>query len=124
MLKRAVELHPDSVRLVAGRGVMLARAGKRDDALRDAKAALRIDTRPPNLYQVGCIYALSAKAHPEDRREALRLLWQALKTGWGLTLVHSDTDLKDLRDDPEFKSIVREAQALNGSRRPADGSKK
>ena len=71
VLDRAVELHPDSVQIRAGRGVLLARAGMRAEAIRDAREALRRDTRAPNLYQVGCIYALTAKTHPEDKREAV-----------------------------------------------------
>lgn len=116
VLDRLVELHPDHVPGIAGRGVVRARAGKREDAIRDAKAALRRDTRAPNLYQVGCIYALTARTNPEDRREALHLLWQALRTGWGLDIVHGDTDLDALRKDPEFKDIVKDAEALHGPR--------
>jgi serine/threonine protein kinase/Flp pilus assembly protein TadD len=116
VLNRAVEFHPDNVPVRAGRGVLLARAGKRDDALRDAKEALRRDTRPPNLYQVGCIYALTAKTHPEDRREALPLLWGGLKAGFALDIVDTDTDLAALRDDQDFKDLVRDARALNAPR--------
>src|SRR5205814_1994319 len=86
-LNRAVELHPDHVPALAGRGVVLARAGKREAALRDAQDALRRDSRAPNLYQVACIYALTAKTNPEDKREALTLLWQGLRTGFGLDIV-------------------------------------
>jgi eukaryotic-like serine/threonine-protein kinase len=117
VLNRAVELHPDHVPIVAGRGVVLARAGKRDAAVRDAKAALRNDTSPPNLYQVGCIYALTVKTHPEDKREALRLLWGGLRAGFGLDIVRTDTDLDALRDDPDFKAIVKDAEALDRLRR-------
>jgi eukaryotic-like serine/threonine-protein kinase len=124
VLNRLVELHPDHVPGIAGRGVVLARAGKRDDALRDAKAALRRDTRAPNLYQVGCIYALTARTHPEDRREALHLLWEGLRTGFALDIVHSDSDLDGLRNDPDFKGIVRDAEALHGPRRASIGPKK
>jgi tetratricopeptide (TPR) repeat protein len=124
VLNRLVELHPDHVPGVAGRGVVLARAGKRDDALRDAKTALRLDTRPPNLYQVGCIYALTSRTNPEDRREALHLLWEGLRTGFGLDIVHTDIDLDALRDDPEFRDMVKDAEALRGPRRPPGGAKK
>ena len=124
VLNRLVELHPDHVAGIAGRGVVLARAGKRDDALRDAKAALRLDTRAPNLYQVGCIYALTARTHPEDRREARHLLWEGLRTGFGLDIVHTDSDLDSLRNDQEFKDIVKDAEALHGPRRPPGKAKK
>ncbi|MBM3982222.1 MAG: tetratricopeptide repeat protein [Planctomycetes bacterium] len=43
---KVVELHPDSVALRAGRGVLLARTGKRAEAHRDAADALRRHARP------------------------------------------------------------------------------
>ena len=116
VLDRAVELHPDCVPARAGRGVLLARAGKRDAALRDAAEALRRDTRAPNLYQVGCIYALAAKTHADDKREALNLLWGGLKAGFALDIVDTDTDLDALRADKNFKDMVKDAKALNAPR--------
>jgi serine/threonine protein kinase/Flp pilus assembly protein TadD len=116
VLNRGVELHPDCVALRAGRGVLLARAGQRDAALRDARDALRRSTRPSNLYQLGCIYALTAKTHPDDKREALNLLWGGLKTGFALDLVDIDTDLDAIRNDKDFKDLVRDARALNAPR--------
>ena len=120
-LDRAVEFHPDHAAVRAGRGVLLARAGKREDAIRDAKDALLRDTKAPNLYQVGCIYALTSKDHPDDQREAFRLLWLALKTGFGLDLVDTDHDLDPVRRHPEFQRLVKSARALQpGQGRPAD----
>jgi tetratricopeptide (TPR) repeat protein len=120
VLNKAVEWHPDHVPTIAGRGVALARAGKRDAALRDAKEALRRDTHPQNVYQVACIYALTAKTHPEDKREALRLLWDALRGGFGFQYVHNDTDLDALRKDQDFKDLVKDAEALRGPRPKRD----
>jgi tetratricopeptide (TPR) repeat protein len=122
VLDRAVELHPDSAAFRAGRGVLLARAGRRDAALRDAKDALLRDTHAPNVYQVGCIYALTTKQNPDDRREALRLLWAGLKTGFALDIVDTDADLDALRRDFDFRNMVRDARALN-SPRPAPAKK-
>jgi tetratricopeptide (TPR) repeat protein len=116
-LDRAVALNPDHAPARAGRGVVLARAGNRDAALRDAQDALRRDGRAPNVYQVGCVYALTSKTHPGDRAEARRLLWAALKTGFGLDLVDTDTDLDPLRTDPEFQRLVRDAKALDVARK-------
>jgi serine/threonine protein kinase/predicted Zn-dependent protease len=114
-LNRAVELNEDYVPARAGRGVVLARRGKRDEAIRDAKEALLRDTLPPNLYQVACIYALTSaegKGHAEDKREAFRLLWASLKTGFALDIVDTDPDLNPLRKDPEFDRLVAGARAF------------
>ena len=64
---------------------------------------------------VACIYALTSatgKGHPEDKTEAFRLLWLSLKTGFGLDIVDTDTDLDPLRKDPEFKRVVDGARAF------------
>jgi tetratricopeptide (TPR) repeat protein len=117
VLDRAVEFHPDHAPVRAGRGVLFARNGKREEALKDARDAIRSDPRPPNLYQVGCIYALTSKSHPEDRAEAIRLVWAALKSGFGLDLVDTDTDLDPIRQDRAFKEMVADARALNAARK-------
>ncbi|HYH66677.1 MAG TPA: protein kinase [Urbifossiella sp.] len=116
VMDRAVGFHPDYVRARAGRAVLLARAGKRDDALRDAKEALLRDTRGPNLYQVGCVYALTAKTHPEDKPEALRLVAAALRAGFGQQYLADDTDLAALRGDAEFQRLLA---TTKGPRPPA-----
>jgi serine/threonine protein kinase/Tfp pilus assembly protein PilF len=116
VLNRTVDLHPDHVPALAGRGVLLARQGKRAEALRDAEAALLRDTKAPNLYQVGCIYALTSKHEPADRVHALRLLAEALRSGFGLDLVDRDTDLDPLRELPEFRKVVAAARELEQAR--------
>src|SRR5262249_4600002 len=97
VLDRAGRFYPDAAPALVGPGVLRARLGKRDAALRDAQDALLLDTKAPNLYQVGCIYALTAKTNPEDKTEAFQLLWSALKTGYGLDFVDTDTDLDPVR---------------------------
>ncbi len=110
MLDRAVELYPDHVPTIAGRGVELAGRGKRADALRDAEAALQRDTKAPNLYQVACIYALTSKQEADDKFDAMRLLSAALRQGFGIDLVDDDQDLDPVRNLPEFRRIVRNAR--------------
>ncbi|HEV3116457.1 MAG TPA: tetratricopeptide repeat protein, partial [Gemmataceae bacterium] len=112
VLDRAVALYPDFVPARAGRGVLLARAGKHNLAEADAKEALLRDTRAPNLYQVACIYALNAKQKPENRLQALHLLSQALRHGFGLDVVDQDSDLDPIRNDPEFRRVVKAAWEL------------
>ena len=82
----------------------------------DAKEAPRRDTLLPNLYQVGCIYALTAKTNPEDKREAMNLLWGGLKAGFALDNVDTDTDHDALRNDQDFKDVGEGRQPLNAPR--------
>ncbi|MFT3882443.1 MAG: serine/threonine-protein kinase [Gemmatales bacterium] len=112
ILNRAVELYPDHVPTLAGRGVNLARRGKRDEALKDAENALRRDSKAPNLYQVACIYALTSKIESNDRIKCFSLLWGALRTGFGLDIVDTDPDLSVVRKEAEFQRIVADAKRL------------
>jgi tetratricopeptide (TPR) repeat protein len=113
-LDRAIALYPDHVLAQAGRGVLLARLGRRDAALRDAEAALRLDPRPLILYQVAGIYALTSRQNGDDRQEAFRLLAAALRQGFGFDLLASDPDLAPIRSLPEFRRLVEAAKALQG----------
>jgi serine/threonine protein kinase/Tfp pilus assembly protein PilF len=115
VLDRAVELLPYHVPTRAGRGVALARLGRRDAALEDARVARMCDDSPQNHYQVGCIYALTAKQHPEDRDEAIRLLWSAMRRGFGLDIADGDSDLDPIRDRPEFRRMVAAARAIQAA---------
>jgi serine/threonine protein kinase/tetratricopeptide (TPR) repeat protein len=117
-LDTLVELYPDYVHARASRGVYHARLGQRDLALRDAKESLLRDSRPPTLYQVAGIYALTAREAPEDRWEAFRLLSSALRKGYGFDLLVQDRDLDPIREYPEFRRLVEAARALRpGGRR-------
>jgi tetratricopeptide (TPR) repeat protein len=109
-LDRAVELYPDYVPARAGRGVLRARAGDRAGAIRDAEDALTRDSRPPNLYQVGCIYAQTAAEAPADRFKALELLSAALRGGFGREYLGSDPDLNPIRPSSEFRKLLTEFQ--------------
>jgi tetratricopeptide (TPR) repeat protein len=112
VLDEAVRLYPDSVLAHGGRGILLARQGKRDPALADAREALVLDPSPLTLYQVAGIFALTSKLNADDRVQALHLLSSALRAGTGLEWVDDDHDLDPLREDAEFKRIVTAARAL------------
>ena len=99
----------------SGRGILYARLGQRELALRDAEETLRRDSSPPRLYQVACIYALTSKDEPEDRAQAFQLLSSSLRQGYGFDLLESDDDLNNLRALPEFRRLVDAAKALRTS---------
>jgi len=116
VLDTAVALYPDDVRPLAGRGVYLARLGKRDLALKDAEKALLTDTNPSNLYQVAGIYALTSQQEPDDRREAMRLLASALKKGFGFEYLEIDRDLDPIRELPTFRRVIEASRALQSAK--------
>jgi hypothetical protein len=99
--------------------VLLARLGKDEEALRDARQAERLDLRPANLYQVAGIYALASQRNADHRREAFRLLGAALRAGYGFEHLDSDPELTPLRALPEFQQIVEAARMLqDAGKRP------
>jgi tetratricopeptide (TPR) repeat protein len=112
VLDRAVALYPEAAPLRSGRGVVRARLGRREAALKDAEDALARDASPARLYQVACIYALTSQQQADDRFQAFRLLTAALRKGYGLDLLESDSDLGPLRKQPEFGRLAEAARAL------------
>src|SRR5262249_55721605 len=100
VLDRTIELYPDFVPARAGRGVLLARLGRRKEALQDAGEALRRDHQPATVYQVAGIFALTSRQQPADQQEALFLLSAALRKGYGWDLIRIDTDLDPIRNHP------------------------
>ena len=64
------------------------------------------------MYQAACIYALTSKQDPEDRPQVYRLLWPALRQGFGLDIIDSDSDLDPVRNLPEFRRLVAAAKEL------------
>jgi tetratricopeptide (TPR) repeat protein len=108
VLDRAVALFPDFVPARVGRGVLLARLGRREAAHRDAEEARRRDVSRGTTYRVACIYALTTKVYPPDRIRALHLLGDALGGGseWR-EVARTDRDLDLLRDQSEFRDLLQ-----------------
>ena len=111
LLDRAVAHHPDHARTRATRGVLLARLGRRAEAVVDAEA-LQATADAAVLFQLGALYAQTSRAEPKDRAEAMRLLRLALKKGHGHDQLGSP-DFAPLRQTAEFQRLVRAAQGLN-----------
>jgi serine/threonine protein kinase/Flp pilus assembly protein TadD len=111
VLDDAVRFHPDYPPVRSGRGVLLARMGRREPALADARESLRLEHQPEVTYQVAGIYALTSRDHPADRAEAFRLLRIAFEQGFGLDQIDQDPELVPIRSLPEFREIVQAAKA-------------
>jgi serine/threonine protein kinase/Flp pilus assembly protein TadD len=114
-LDRAVAGYPDFIPARAGRGVLLARLGRRESAHKDAVDCLARDNQPLTFYQLAGIYALTSKTHPDDRKQAFRLLSVALQKGCGFDLLDADKDLDPIRKDPEFQNLVQAARAIRST---------
>jgi serine/threonine protein kinase/Flp pilus assembly protein TadD len=106
VLDEAVKHHPLAADFRAGRGVLLARLGKHEAALADAREALRLDRGPAIRYQVAGIYFLTAARSPEHRLVALTLLGQSLLEGYGFELLAIDPELASVRGSKEFDRLV------------------
>lgn len=113
VLDRALALFPQDAPALAGRGVLLARLGRRADAHRDAEASLRADSRPETLYRAANCYALTSRTNAEDAPRALQLLGAALRKGFGFELLDTDRDLDPIRKHPEFRPLEEAARAFS-----------
>jgi tetratricopeptide (TPR) repeat protein len=111
-LDRALALCPGFVPARAGRGVLLARLGRRAEAHRDAREALARDRSAPTLYQVANIYALTSRQEPTDRRRVLPLLAGALWHGYGLDVFDRDDDMAPVRDQPDVRQLLETVREL------------
>jgi eukaryotic-like serine/threonine-protein kinase len=114
VIEKAVSLYPDSVLARGGRGILLARQGERAKALADAEASLLLDSDPPTLYQVACIYSVLSMHDKAYQVRALSLLSGALRTGFALEWIDKDSDMDPLRKLPAFVKAVAAARELAG----------
>ncbi len=110
-LDRACEARGTDLLARAGRGVLLARLGKRAAALADADKVEALASEPVLIYQAACVYALTARQKRADRAPALRLLRKAFQQerAW-IDVATRDPDLKALHGDPAFVDLVRRAR--------------
>jgi tetratricopeptide (TPR) repeat protein len=108
VLDTLLTFHPNSPAALIGRGVLLARQGKRDAAIRDAQAAQALDESPATLYQAADVYALTSRQDSGDLATALRLLASALSRdpSW-LRVIPRDPDLDPIRDAAPFRDLIQ-----------------
>src|SRR5206468_384503 len=106
VLDRIVSLFPGYVPARIGRGVILARMGKRPEAHADVRESLARDCNPSTLYQAANIYALTSRQEPADRDRVIPLLAGALWGGFGLDVVDQDTDFDPVREQAGLKGLV------------------
>ena len=104
-LDRILDLVPNSLEDRAARAVLLARLGRKTDAIRDAELCQTSESSLI-LYQVACVFLQSAEA-PLAKTRALTLLRVVLRKdpNWAKAMP-TDPDLLTLRNDTAFREIV------------------
>ena len=117
VLNKEIALYPDFVRGRIGRGVHLARLGRRAEALADARESLARSVHAETYYQAANIYSLTSRQNPEDALQCFPLLSMALQGGFGLEFVDKDTDFDPVRSHPEFRRVVKAARELHAAAR-------
>ncbi len=112
VLNREIELYPEFVVARQGRGVQLARLGRREEALKDADYCLQHSRAALTYYQCANIFALTSRQKPEDAARAYPLLLAALAYGFNDADPETDTDFDPIRHQPQFKTTVQTARSL------------
>jgi serine/threonine protein kinase/tetratricopeptide (TPR) repeat protein len=106
VIGRAVELAPEYAPARAGRAILLARMGKREEAHKDAETVLALTADPALCYQLAGVYARTSTTHAADADRALDLLRQAVRDGFREhRTLDADPDLAPIRNRPEFTTL-------------------
>jgi tetratricopeptide (TPR) repeat protein len=116
-LTRLIQSHPQYVPAFASRGILLARKGSDQEALADARLALKLDRSVPVCYQVAGIYATTSRITPSNADEAYQLLAEAFRSDrkW-IDISLTDPDLKNLRTDSRYKQLIDASRLLHNPR--------
>jgi tetratricopeptide (TPR) repeat protein len=121
-LNQLIELYPGYVQARIGRGVVLARQGRRAEAIADVADSLARDRSAPTLYQAANVFALTSRQNPADAERVVPLLAAALWNGFGLDVIDSDTDMDPVRNQPAFRQLIGVVRELRKELR-RDGEK-
>jgi serine/threonine protein kinase/tetratricopeptide (TPR) repeat protein len=110
-LSALLEVFPETLDALSGRAMLYSRLGERAKAHADAEEAMRLgEWKPQTAYQLAGVYAMTSKTHPDDKREAFRLLASALRNGFGYNLLDKDRELDSIRSEAEFSQVVEESK--------------
>lgn len=113
VLNTLLSFHPRFILAMTGRGVLHARAGHVEPALKDAADALLFDKSSTTDYQVACIHAQLFPNRAESLDPAIDLLREAFKADrqWLLT-ADSDPDLNPIRNEISFKKLMEGSRSF------------
>jgi tetratricopeptide (TPR) repeat protein len=103
---RLLRLYPDHMNGRVGRAVLLARIGRTDEAIAEARRCVATAPHPSAYYTAGCVFAIVSVKDPAHRDEGLKLISTALLRGFGHDFLLTDDDLDSLRDDERFRKLI------------------
>jgi eukaryotic-like serine/threonine-protein kinase len=115
VLDRLITLFPQSQQARAGRAVLLARAGRVDEALTEVETCLKDNPLPMTRYQLAGVFALTLdrSGHADV---ALHLLYEALADGAGWVELPADPDLRPLHGNKQFQQLLAAAIAIKAAK--------
>ena len=100
------EERPDIRDVVGFLGVLAARRGDREEALRRAERVTEIGN--PYVHGRGIYWQACIAAQLGDRERGISLLLEAYSQGRAMGVgLHSDMDLEPLHEDPRYQELVR-----------------
>jgi eukaryotic-like serine/threonine-protein kinase len=112
VLDRLLEMSPDHWTALSYRAILLARVGRIDDGIAEARKLIKRSTKPECMYRAACAFAIASDKKPELKNESLRALAMALYRGFGADVVDTDPDFDKIRGTPEFKQVAGIARAM------------
>lgn len=103
-LEKVMGRLPGDVEVLEALGDLYTRAGRYEDGLAVDQRLCQLEPGDPTIwYNLGCSLALLTR-----RDEALKALNQAIELGYDdHEWMCSDADLKSLRDDGSFQSLLK-----------------
>jgi hypothetical protein len=96
---------PDEIGILGFLGVLAARRGDKQEALRISSLLENIDR--PYLFGVHTFWRARIASLLGDKENAVRLIREALAQGRSYTVFHPMMDFEPLQDYPPFKELIK-----------------
>lgn len=115
-ISEVIALRSTDPKPLATRGVLQARAGRRDAALADAHAALELKSDADTLFRAAGIFALTSQQVEADRDTAFELLRAAAyrEPESVLSRLEANQNFEALRQQPEYQRTLASLRQLAG----------
>jgi serine/threonine protein kinase/tetratricopeptide (TPR) repeat protein len=123
ILERILKLYPDNAPAQAGLAVVLARLGERNEAHKRIDAALDRDRSGERYFQAASVFAQTARSVPADADKAIFYLRKALDVQFGAEFIEGDRDLVPLRNNRQFKELLKQAAVLRKLRADSNATR-